>query len=509
MVSLHEVRKVKALSNVISVIILMVILLAIFVPTLFYLQSLQSSQPVSTAIANNYVYLKGLQQEQIQYGHPTLYYNKTELVLTYSNGTFVPPMNLTIVGILYLNPSNGVWTNVTTLKYPITVTQGKAFQLPSYVEGLPIIVVTSLGNLFFLTPGSSIGPYSGVSTKGGTIVIAQICESPGSPLGVSTNVTTNIYGKFQNFTTPVAFPNQTGSFAMKVPEYVYYENSKGQVITGVFHNWKVLGVASLNSTTSNSVEVTLGGSTAVIIANYSLLTAYDNVVIVPSVSNEQITLLLDGQSYQIEGTTTLKLPAGFLNLTVVTTQFNSSPSNGVIHHYSYSNVTYDNKVYNTLSMLLFLPPQTTPTIYVNYVNDYNYYYVTVEWEGGQGYCLIYNSGQVTAEPIPQPCVVYWSYGVYTSCSYYWLSHAITLNCTVYQYGQSYWLKGGNYEVSTIGVSANLGSWGFSVNDAVLELEYQNGSTFTYYYPDIPSIISVNQPLTIVAIYSVVDIEYHM
>jgi hypothetical protein len=56
----------KALSNVISVIILMVILLAVFVPTLFYFQSLQSSQPVSTAIANNYVYLKGLQQEQIQ-----------------------------------------------------------------------------------------------------------------------------------------------------------------------------------------------------------------------------------------------------------------------------------------------------------------------------------------------------------------------------------------------------------------------------------------------------------
>lgn len=60
------VVQMKALSNVISVIILMVILLAVFVPTLFYFQSLQSSQPVSTAIANNYVYLKGLQQEQIQ-----------------------------------------------------------------------------------------------------------------------------------------------------------------------------------------------------------------------------------------------------------------------------------------------------------------------------------------------------------------------------------------------------------------------------------------------------------
>lgn len=128
----------------------------------------------------------------------------------YFDGTFVPPMNLTIVGILYLNTSSGVWTNITSLKYPITVKEGEALQLPKYVEGKPIIVVTSLGNLFFLTPGPSIGPYSGVVTKGGAIVLAQICQSLGSPLGVSTNVTTNIYGKFQNFTTPVAFPNQTG-----------------------------------------------------------------------------------------------------------------------------------------------------------------------------------------------------------------------------------------------------------------------------------------------------------
>ncbi len=512
---LRGVVKVRALSNVVSVIILMVILLAVFVPTLLYFQSLQYNQPISTAISNEYMQLKSLQEAQIQYGHPSFYYNGSQLILEYSNGTFVPPLNVTIVGILYLNPQTGVWTNVTTLKYPITVSKDQALQLPSYVKGLPIIVVTSLGNIFFLTSGSSIGPYSGVVSKGGTIVLAQICQSSG-PLSVSTNVTTDIYGTWQNFTTPVTFPNQTGTFAMKVPEYVYYENSKGQIITGVFHNWKVLGVASLNSTTSNSVQVTLAGFTTVIIANYTTLLAYDQVQIVPSVNGVPITLSIDGNSYTIQGPTTLNLTAGYANLTVITTQFNSTPSNGVIHHYSYSNVTYGNNVYKTLSMLLFLPPQSTPTVYLNYVNDYNYYNVTIKWQAGQGYLIaVQSNGLVVATPISYPGVEVLGGNSYPYVSFY---HAIAFNGTVYQFNQSFWLKGGTYVMSPLGqfaqvkIPINLLTYylaNFTVYSAVLKLYYQNGSESTYYYPDLPSLVAINQPITIVAIYNVTDIDYYL
>jgi hypothetical protein len=251
---------------------------------------------------------------------------------------------------------------------------------------------------------------------------------------------------------------------MKVPEYVYYENSKGQKITGVFHNWKVLGVASLNSTTSNSVEVTLEGSTAILVANYSELKAYDTVNIVPSISGEPIEVSIDGITYTVTNQTSLSLPAGFANVTIITTQFNSSANNKVIHHYCYSEVSYGGKTYTTLSMLLFLPPQTTPTIYLDYVNNFNYYYITLKSVNSSGDVVIY------------------------------------LNGTQYNYNSSVWIKGGSYTVSPTGIFYGI----YSCGATEMQVEYQNGSTFTYYYPNIPNGITINQPLKIVVYYGVTD-----
>jgi hypothetical protein len=129
---------------------------------LFYLYAVNQQNVVSSSIYNNYVYLKNLQLNQVVTGHPSIYYSGTTICFEYSNGTFVPPSNLTIVGILYLNPNTGVWSNITTLTYPIVISKGQTLTLPSNVEGDPIIIVTSLGNIFFLSPGSSIGPFSPV-----------------------------------------------------------------------------------------------------------------------------------------------------------------------------------------------------------------------------------------------------------------------------------------------------------------------------------------------------------
>ncbi len=173
----------RALSNATAVFILIVLTLLIFVPVLFYLYAVHQQNVVSSSIYDNYVYLKNLQLNQVDTGHPSLYYIGPTIFILYStNGILVPPLNFTIVGILYLNPSTGVWCNITTfvypiaLKYPIVISnkvisQGQPLPidkhillvcfivLPPYVQGDPIIIVTSLGNLFFLTPGSSIGPF--------------------------------------------------------------------------------------------------------------------------------------------------------------------------------------------------------------------------------------------------------------------------------------------------------------------------------------------------------------
>lgn len=150
--------KNRALSNVLSIIILIFVILLVFIPFLYYLNNISQNNTVKTSIVNNYVYLKNLQISQVTTGHPSLYYNGSSIYAVYSNGTFVPPSSLTIVSILYLN-TNGIWLNLTSIKYPLVVSKGQVISLPSYIQGRPIIIVTSLGNVFFLQPGSSIGPF--------------------------------------------------------------------------------------------------------------------------------------------------------------------------------------------------------------------------------------------------------------------------------------------------------------------------------------------------------------
>jgi len=457
----------KGLANVVALIMVLIVVIVIAVPFLFYFASSQNYKQVSSAIVNNYQYLKDLQIKQVITGHPAIYYNSSIIILQYTNGTFTPPANLTITDILYLN-QQGVWITIP-LNYPIVVSVGEALHLPSYVNGKPIIIVTSLGNIFFLTPGSSIGPFALAGTKGGVEILTQISNSS-LTLGVSANISTNIYSKWENFTTPVNFPNTTGTFEVKVPEYVYYENSKGQVITGVFRNWYVIGGASLNSTTSQGVKVTLQGSTAVLIANYTPLLAYATLKIQTNYPGS-LTANIDGKTYTVTNGTTITVPAGFVNVTVLTLQANYTgyKSKGIIQHYSYSSMQYSSKTINTYSAIIFVPPSTTQTLNINYVNDYNYYKVNIT-----GYNV-------------------------------WQGEYAIIDNNLYVYNNSYWIIGGNHTFGIIGTFY----YNYSVNSyashsaKTVIFSYSNGTSFTYTFPNIPSYVIINQPMTIKVYYSTV------
>lgn len=464
----------RGLSNSISMLILLMLILVLFVPVMLYLSAVSQNSSAISTIQNNYVYLHNLQKSQIETGHPAIYYNGSIIYLEYTNGTFEPPSNLTIVGILYLS-STGIWENITTFKYPLVISQGESLQLPSYTSGHPIIIVTSLGNLFFLTPGSAIGPY-GISGKGGVEILAQIYTN-GAVYSVSTNVTTNIYGNsFKNYTVPTEFPNITGTFEATVPMYVYYENSKGQIITGVFHNWAILGKASVNSTNTQGIRVTLEGFPVVLIANYTELIQQETICVESTDSNVPITVNLDGQNYTVEGNTQLTVPAGYINFTVYTYQFNdtSNESNGVIYHYVYEDTTYNGKTYTQFSMILFIPPNpsTTPTIYVKYQNNFNYYEVEIS--------AIYKS----YKGLPPPGSVVF---------------VLFLNGTVYDYGNSYWIIGGKYIIcpTRVFLENELINYG----PVEYQYSYSNGTTFTYYFPDLPAYVIINQPMEIIIYYN--------
>ncbi|EHP69384.1 hypothetical protein MetMK1DRAFT_00021350 [Metallosphaera yellowstonensis MK1] len=457
----------KGLSNTISVIILIFIILTVMIPIMFYIQNISQSSSVSQFIVNNYEYLHNLQISQVKTGHPSIFYNGSTIYLIYANGTFEPLSNLTIIGILYLN-QNGVWVNITSIKYPLVVSEGQTINLPGYVNDRPIIIITSLGNIFFLQPGSSIGPFS-TGGKGGLEILAQISNSTISPISVSTNVTTNIYGKFENFTTPAAFPNQTGSFQAKVPQYVFYENSKGQVISGVFHNWIILGKASVNSTNTVGIQVSLEGSPVVMVANYTPITAKVNlqITILGNSDNQincPINVNINGKSYTInKGSAIIQIPAGFFNITVNTLQFNNTLQkyNGVIYHYVYDNITYNGKSYISTSVILFVPPNpsATPIVYIYYLNNFNYYRI---------YIYDYNPpGSVS----------------------------LILNGTVYQYNNIYWIIGGKYSFDPTGIIFIYIYYGQSCQAQEV---YINNTV--YYYPNIPQYIIINGQTTIKVYY---------
>jgi hypothetical protein len=322
--------------------------------------------------------------------------------------------------------------------------------------------VTSLGNVYFLQPGSAIGPYSSTVSSGGVEIITQI-YTPSGPITVSTNVTANITGTFKNYTTPVSFPNRTGTFVAKAPQYVYYQEPNGSIITGVFKNWALIGKAAVNGTNTLAIRVTLENSPLVLIANYTSLRSYITLTIQTTDKNVGVKVSVDGSPYTVYGSATIQIPAGYFNVTVLTLQFNDTTqkANGVIKYYTFKNMTYNGKAYVTYSAILFAPPNTSQTLYINYVNKYNYYYVTFK-----GYNL----------PV-----------------YAW----VNLNGTVYNYWQSYWIIGGNYTAHYIGTFYGT----YSVSVQTLQIVTPNGSQ-TYNFPHIPTYLYINSPMTVNAYYGI-------
>jgi len=465
----------RGLSNAVSVLVIIILLVSLAIPLLYYLINISQANVNNALISNNYIYLKELQNKQVTTGHPSFYYSGNYIVVEYTNGTFVPQTNVTIVGILYLN-SNGVWVNITSLKYPIVLSSNRALQLPSYVQGRPIIIVTSLGNVYFLRPGSGIGPYSSTVSSGGVEIITQTSD----PTIISTNVTTNITGTFNNYTTPVSFPIITSTFVVKAPQYVYYQEPNGSVITYVFKNWALLGKAAVNGTNTLGIRVTLEGNPLVLIANYTPLRSNITLTIQTTDKNVGVVVSVDGRLHTVYGSATIQIPAGYFNVTVLTLQFNDTTqkANGVIKYYTFKNMTYNGKTYVTYSAILFAPPNTSETLYINYVNKYNYYNVAF---------YDYNP--------PGPVNV-------------------ILNGTVYNYNQSYWIIGGNYSADYTGI-VYLYPPGFffnynnySVGVTTLQIATPQGVK-TYNFPDIPSYLYIDSPMTVNATYGTTYYWYYL
>jgi len=196
----------KGQSVVLAFVLVFIIALLLLIPFFLYYFSASQTKQIYGIAYENYQYLKQLQLEQIESGHPEIIYNGYGLIVNYTivQGLVTPLNNLTIGGILYYNSTYNAWINVTPLAvyifsgaklvgvighlyssikvsspevytertyevtYPLVIgIPGyiTVVQLPSYIEGKPIILDTVIGNgstyypgnLFYLTPNGKLG----------------------------------------------------------------------------------------------------------------------------------------------------------------------------------------------------------------------------------------------------------------------------------------------------------------------------------------------------------------
>lgn len=488
----------KALTSAISLIIILILLLILAVPLLLSVQNSAQNGQVASAIAQQYIYLHQRQQVAVTQGHPSIFYDGAHgtVDFLYSNGTFTPPVNMIVSYILYFNGVS--WGNVTGLNYPLNITKDQLVHLPSYVQGKPLLVATTYGDLFIVYPNQSIGPVSSLA-NGGVTFLASIKQGA-LTLSPYANLTTNIYGSFQNYTIPVNFPNQSGTFIAKVPEYVFYETPSGSIVTGQFSQWTVVqGQASLNSSTSNVVKVGLVGQPAVIQALYNALQSTVNLKVTTNSPNP-IAVIVDGQQVVVSSTNpgSVTINAGFANITLPSQYLQENVSSGgVINCYYFSSFTTPSGTSTSSSYVFFITPSlSNPQVSVNFSPGHSWYRVTFQ------YSYYDNAYGVSAPPnvsFIQNCpgiAPFYSVQAY-------------LNSTGYNYGSSYYVEGGKYKVGGLGLTYE----GYYATVYYVNGQFQTYNTINWdpYYITVSNqpgkhiqpgqLITINSPVTITFYYA--------
>jgi hypothetical protein len=77
---------------------------------------------------------------------------------------------------------------------------------------------------------------------------------------------------------------------------------------------------------------------------------------------------------------------------------------------------------------------------------------------------------------------------------------VMLNDTVYNYGQSYWIIGGNYSAYYKGIVHWGTIYNYSVGVTTLQIVTPQGSQ-TYNFPNIPTYLYINSTMTVNAYYN--------
>lgn len=237
----------RAIATPILMIIMLISLIVVIIPAIILFSTSSSINDQGSSSSNSYRELQQIQVQNVFRGNPNIFYNSTKsspsLVFQYSS----TPLIMNITQIFYSTKSNG-W--VPILNNSIIIYGNTVLPLGNAVFNKPIIIVTSLGNIFFLNPNTSVTTSQVNSGGMGKIPVYLLSFAYNGSNIIPINVNLSLGGN--KYTTPSIVLVNQGSYQLNALNNVVFLPQYG--LTAQFQNWSILGYASISS---NSISTTL------------------------------------------------------------------------------------------------------------------------------------------------------------------------------------------------------------------------------------------------------------
>ena len=410
----------KGLSIPIAFLILFIILIAILIPAFIIFNQLGYYSSQGRIQGSVYLQQQEQQNNQVYRGNPNIYYNSSIYPYLLFDYELIPtPLNLT--EIYYFNGT----TWVPVLHQSIIISGNTKYSLPPSAFNKPIMIVTALGNIYFLNPNTSVVTVtvSGPAGKVPVYVTAFVINgSKFIPASILVQINSSI-ASIGKALTPQIFYLNPGSYLLndKNGSPIFLA---GYGLTANFLNWTIAGYGSLSAPNKLDTQFTVYGP-LVITAIYNASLKKFPVTIMPygiplgtTVNNENIYLTslnktipvyVDNKLYYINSSgITLNLTYGYHIIqfpSMYNITFNYTVKNGnhvvfnmpagQINTYNFSNLFANTGKITVLSSdEIFI--NGSGTVYGNYTVSQTYYLVEVlnDFTLPQGYSLVSNTSPV-------------------------------------------------------------------------------------------------------------------
>ena len=236
----------KGISVAVAMVILLMILIAVIVPALILFNEFPVYISQGQFQGSAMLQLQKQQNNQVFSGNPNIYYNSSTNPSLQFHFNSLPAL-FNISQIYYYNGT--VW--VPVLKSYIVVSGNARLPLPPKAFNEPVIVLTALGNVYFLNPNTSTlnstsliffssSSYTSSSSGGYLLDILAFEVSPTSRQGVPPSSTVTI--QFNGSTILIGGSTGIGGVVYYVTPGIYSINDTTlSIYQATFKGWYIVG----------------------------------------------------------------------------------------------------------------------------------------------------------------------------------------------------------------------------------------------------------------------------